>query len=230
MSVPSLDPSKSGTALFIILIAVALFGALAYAVTHSGRGAATVDPEQVDLLAARIVQYSTAVSVAVQRMVLTGTALTDLDFTSDGPSGASAVFAPEGGGIPFQQLPPEAAGTYPDEATHWMFKPTSDGGAAGNEMPGVGSSSIGSHPAGDDILMIAYEISADVCNAINRRLGEPYDAVPAFTTDLAFGLWITMSALELTSASCAGCVGRQFLCVRNASSSIYAYYHVLYQQ
>lgn len=58
--------SERGNILFMILIAVALFAALSYAVTSSSRGGSKgIGEERARLLASRIVQYGTSIEQAV---------------------------------------------------------------------------------------------------------------------------------------------------------------------
>ena len=64
--------NSNGNALFLILIAVALFAALSYAVTQSGRGGGSIDRETAELNAAQIVQYMGAMQSAVQKLQLYG--------------------------------------------------------------------------------------------------------------------------------------------------------------
>ena len=100
------DQSSRGNALFLILIAVALFAALSYAVTKSGRGGGTISKEKALLDAASLVNFGNAINAAVQRMIITGTAAPDTlvfetAFKSGVPcsTGDKCVFAPEGGGL-----------------------------------------------------------------------------------------------------------------------------------
>ena len=57
-----------GNALFLILIAVALFAALSYAVTQSGRGGSGIDREQAEIYAAQILQQVAAIQAQIQRL------------------------------------------------------------------------------------------------------------------------------------------------------------------
>lgn len=62
---------QSGNALFLILIAVALFGALSFAVTSMGRSGATdVTREQSVITASSMLQYGAAAAQATQRLMM----------------------------------------------------------------------------------------------------------------------------------------------------------------
>src|SRR3954466_10752008 len=69
------NEAERGNALFLVLIAVALFAALSYAITQSGRGGGSgITNEQAQLVAARIIQMANDTRTGIQRMTLTGTA------------------------------------------------------------------------------------------------------------------------------------------------------------
>ncbi len=75
-----LAPRDSGNVLFLILIAVALFAALAYAVTSSSRsGGGDISKEKASALASQILNHGIAVRTAVTRMTMNGIAPENLD-------------------------------------------------------------------------------------------------------------------------------------------------------
>ena len=64
--------NQNGNALFLILIAVALFAALSYAVTNSGRGGSGVDREQAEINASQVLQQVAAIQAQIQRLEIIG--------------------------------------------------------------------------------------------------------------------------------------------------------------
>lgn len=108
--------NQSGNALFLILIAVALFAALSYAITNSGRGGGGIDKETQALDAARLVQYAGAVERGIQRMaILNGTSATEISFHDNGwgfsgyqhgspQPNENRVFHADGGGVTWQDF------------------------------------------------------------------------------------------------------------------------------
>ncbi|MGM0422525.1 MAG: hypothetical protein ACQEQL_05435, partial [Pseudomonadota bacterium] len=104
---------QNGNALFLILIAVALFAALSYAVTQSGRGGGDTDREQEMILLGEVHNQIAAFQQAIQRMrVINGVAPQDITGHSDPASeffcdsGEACLFADEAGGPASGRPPP----------------------------------------------------------------------------------------------------------------------------
>ena len=74
---------QKGNALFLILIAVALFAALSYAVTQSGRGGSGIDKEQAEFVAAKLFNFTTAFQTGVDRLRLGGCDVEEISFAND---------------------------------------------------------------------------------------------------------------------------------------------------
>ncbi len=98
--------NNKGNALFLILIAVALFAALSYAVTKSSKGSGTIDKEKAIIEAAQIMEYSAYLESTYTRMVLLGTPRNQIKYaensavsrTDECISGTGCLFVSEGGG------------------------------------------------------------------------------------------------------------------------------------
>lgn len=215
--------NESGNALFLILIAVALFAALSYAVTQSGRGGGTIDKEQGLISASQITQFPAAVRTGVTRMVITGTQVTALRFDTSSPAGSDEVFASEGGGVILQD-PPANIGS----ATAWGFKDASDA-TLGYYVRGVGTDVSVS---GREIIAYLDGVSVGVCQQINKGLGlatTPADesAVGAVDFTSGGGLGIATYANGATNVFDAN-VAEPFSCVDNGANNVY--YHALVEQ
>jgi len=101
----------SGNVLFLILIAVALFAALSYAVTSSSRGGSNNgSTEKEQLQASNILNYQASIKVAIDRMVISGTPVENIDFSRPEDAGfdtapyTNKLFHPQGGGVAYQNL------------------------------------------------------------------------------------------------------------------------------
>lgn len=154
--------AEKGNVLFLILIAVALFAALSYAVTQSTRsGSGTADAEQALLSGASMTQHPTAMRTSIIRMVLGGIDISNIVF--DAPANfasmsdlEAAVFHPTGGGAVFQQAPADImAGTA--QGT-WFYN-------ANWDIPLIGIDGGG----GNDLIAFLPGISSAVCRNVNEE-------------------------------------------------------------
>jgi hypothetical protein len=210
---------EKGNALFLILIAVALFAALAYAVTQSGRsGGGATSREKNALLAAQIVSAGNALAQAVQRVILAGAApnsiIYDVSGTNNCPgyvspfctTGSSCVFSGAGGGAP--PLPQPAAAFAPPGGTSALVRVMGEdvGGACAGLTGVAGVGTVTS-----DTVLLYEGLSQGVCQAINAGLG--ISGIPAL------GSWGNMN----------GAPGQYNACVEFVSwnPGYYVYYQVL---
>ncbi len=158
----SLRLSQKGSALFIVLIATALFGALSFAVANMMRndGGIKLSDEKAGLYADDILDYGRTVRQAVQHMrISNGCEDTDISFQNDVVSGYTngsnancQVFNPDGGGMSWVS----PAADYND-GSEWVFAGT-------NIVDGVGTTA-------PDLIVMLPNINTSVCDRINNVSG-----------------------------------------------------------
>lgn len=243
--------SESGNVLFLILIAVALFAALSYAVmssTNTGGGDANDESNLVN--SAAVTQYPASIKTAIIRQsvskgVTTPTASSDIAAGTSGASGflfnkppfagiATAdeyrlVFHPGGGGASYVQA---INGVLTSGATgDWLFN-------MDFEVVNIGSTANGID--GNEIIAFLPDLTSSICSRINTELGISSTPTLASAVTIADNLEQggTIStanpadnALGTTlNATLSALDGKPYGCFRNGSAGPYTYYHVLLER
>lgn len=160
--------NTAGNALFLILIAVALFAALSYAITSSDRGGGNISREQSRLLAGQIVQFGSLIEAAIQRMKLVNGCRDEMISFDEGgallgygsyenpfsPADYSChVFRPEGGNVTYRTF----------TGAEGMIQPFFVGV---NVMPAIGTTC--EEAACVDLIMTFYmKHDRQLCEALN---------------------------------------------------------------
>lgn len=170
---------QQGNVLFLILIAVALFAALSYAVTRSTRGGGDTSSESAKIRASNIIQVAGYFDAAIDRfMIMNGYSLQDITFfkgdnwnyhnTPNYPD-EQRLFDPDGGGETWPA---------PQEGKNWFIT-----GSSGVPGFGVSTACTGANPCAE--LVMAIEVPLDVCLAINDIEGitNPSEAPPVDSGD-----------------------------------------------
>lgn len=227
--------SEAGNVLFLILIAVALFAALSYAVTSSSRSGGSDASEETSLISsASITQYPASIRTAIVRMIVSdGVADTELEFNSPSSfgtctvSGAHCVFHADGGGATYSRAPADAMAN--GQLGTWYFN-------AGYEITNVGRTSPGS-AVGNDIIAFLPDIKSSLCTKLNSELGLSGDLTmtadinPAGDTQMTNGYSIPGVEIGIigTAGGAAGFDAQPYGCITDGGGD-YIYYHVLVER
>lgn len=217
---------ERGSAIFMILIGIALFAALSYNISQMMRsGKAEIIPqEQAKIYAAQVIEYGNIVRQAVQNMRINGCDETEISFTqSSGDAYEHSPVVPtkcklfeKGGG----NVTPEPVSPDINDGSPFIYT-----GAHAAENVG----SVCTDASCADLLMILENLDKSVCLAINDRLGvtntggdAPNDAGGAmgeFTGTYSYGnvLLDEDSALN----------GKTAGCLRDTPGNTYSYFKVL---
>lgn len=160
---------ESGNVLFLILIAVALFAALSYAVTQSTRsGGGDAGRETTLVNSSTITQYPASIKTAIVRMLVSNGVTVD-QLTFDPPSSFSTtlttptleaqnVFHPSGGGASYMEAP--AAVMAANTPGTWHYN-------AANQIYNIGQNG---NP-GNDVIAFLSGVSLSICERIHDQLG-----------------------------------------------------------
>jgi hypothetical protein len=241
---------ERGNALFLILIAVALFAALSYAITQSGRsGGGTTSQEQLALDASRLIAYSDQVRQAAMRLMLMG-----------GCTDQQIEAYPSGGATPTLALHSSSYGGPPDGTSCDIFN-SAGGGLTWNAglgdlitrglipisgcypacpMISGDNAATGVGTAAADLILYEPVYSLAFCNKVNSQLGLPA-ATSATTVDVRtrfhYGVY---TALNTTPSPGTGATSACFTSASGWGSSTattnltpnppYMYYSVLIER
>ena len=162
---------QGGNALFLILIAVALFAALSYAVTQSGRGGGSIDREQMSIDAALFIQQANQIQTLAQRLY-TVNVVDQIRFDESAFNASGTVYAANAAtstgrtvgafnsadGIP-TVYPPAAMTDTLNNGFAWRYwiAPFNVGGSPINTT------------AADEIILVS-ELNQAACEELNRSL------------------------------------------------------------
>lgn len=226
--------SERGNVLFLILIAVALFAALSYAVTQSTRSGGGDASKETNLVnAAGITQYPASIKTAITRMIVSNS-VTPEELIFDTPStfGAieassspeddkkRAVFYPTGGGATYVQAP---ASVMKIEGP-WHFN-------GNNRVKNIGTTE-GSLSANDaDIIAFLPNVRKEVCDSIHDKLGIP-KTYAILTVDQTSDKDFADDAIDVTGGGTITSPeldGQPQGCFRSAAD-VYVYYHVVVER
>lgn len=229
--------ATSGNALFLILIAVALFAALSYAITQSGRGSGSITQEKIGIDAANIIQYAGTVQAAINRMmVVNKCADTQISFENPNeptlyanptsPSDKSChVFDPNGGNVAWQAAPASTGLSLP-----YMF-------SGRNRL--ILSSHTWCADAGaicvQTIAMFLPVASESMCLQINKGLSQPAAlAIDRINPILFVGAYGVGNDMPDDGGNRAGYKGKRSGCMQTdvgqypqTVGGTYFFYHVL---
>jgi hypothetical protein len=219
--------NQRGNALFYVLIAVVLFGALSFTMSRqmdSGE-AGTISKENAALYAGQILNYATQAKASIEQMTFSGSKLNDLVFTLPGAATFESgtpihkVFHPGGGGLVPGTLSNEAL----QDGSMDVLPP--------NWYIGRFNNTEWTASTEDDVMLVAYKIKKAICEEINLRLTGSI-SIPEIVTPLALfevfvdpAVHLSGTPSDFTNAQCGDCEGFSSLCV--GYNGDYAFYSVV---
>lgn len=223
-------PKEQGNVLFLILIAVALFAALSYAITQSSRSSGnSINKETAETKAAALIQYANLMASEVQRARL-GDNIADHGFDfhdGAGPSNsnANANCTNEKCRMFNSPNPGRMSSVKFDESyidPRYRARSPFYGGGEGQETRFLSIQVVDIGTTENDLVLVIYGISPEICRAVNRQLwkedvypNEFYGTETFYSGTLSsFPTGIAVFGEESNNnyywkAKNAGCIGRE---------------------
>ncbi len=223
-----------GNVLFLILIAVALFAALAYAITSSQRGSRqTISEDKAKLLALEIVQFANLMGNTATKLRVSGCSDTEISYrntrwvtdtgtalVAENPNAPSDkkchLFDSGGAGLtPYPLSPAVSQGeTIP-----------ASGAMAG--MPFIRSLQVeGAGTTASDVVMVVNYINPKVCEAINKSIGIPLPTTGDDKTGWTANYWMTNISAQIGEEDVA-LQGHPYFCWKNTADNQYTFAYLL---
>ena len=221
--------TQRGNILFLILIAVALFAVLSYAVTKSSRGGGnSVSNEQAETKAAQLLQYGSAVRATMQRMrTVNFVPEYGFDFyDAAGPTTSNANTT-----CTSQKCRVFNAGTIPGQMTSVKFDETfvdprfrastpTYGGGSGTSTNLYFVKIVDIGTSDDEVILTVTGIRPEICRAVNRLLYKQDSYINEFygASVIYSGSYTQMPAASgavfgdedpFWKGKSAGCIGRE---------------------
>lgn len=222
-----MKPSESGNVLFLILIAVALFATLSYAVTQSSRGGGDgATKEKNTFSGLEYVQIGRDIKVAVQRLMLIGgCSLEQLSFDwTPGTGGEDNPNAP--GDLSCHIFSPGAGGITVPADLHVNSTTPGWREMSHTRVEGVGSDSTANGCEGCELLMYRYTRDSEICEAINRDLFGDATLFTNGTMAPSSRYDGTFTATEFIQGNVY--TNQEYFCIRESSGQQYdIYVHVI---
>ena len=222
-------PSQNGSALFMILIAVALFAALSFAISQQRDSGKALSTEKVRLLASDVIDMGNKMADTVAQMRLRRIAPEKISFenaivtgyaNAGCTSGTCKVFEYAGGGRDWETPAPDI-----NKGAEWGY--TAD----------VAVQDMGTADA--DLVGFMPNVSLELCNRINKLIGVQSDPPPTinsliankFTGTYALAPFM-MSDPDIRGkkSACVSLSGPSGTAFGALSGSFYAYYQVLLER
>lgn len=231
------NQAQRGNVLFLILIAVALFAALSYAVTQSSRSGGDASKETNVINTASLTQWPNSVRTSALRLIVGGIAPEDLYFNMPTEFSGSAnsyfvtresrgVFHPSGGAAPYQKVPANLTRDGNDLA--WKFN-------LDFEIPLLGLSGAGY--TGNDLIAFAEGITQSVCDRVNKELHQYESATPVIAAGVTINNNRTALTVDPAEPSTQTILNdgstpnwfenKAFGCFRNGSAGEFTFFYVL---
>ena len=229
---------QRGNVLFLILIGVVLFAALSFAFTHSTKTSIPgPQTEKADISATRIVEFTTSVQNAANRLMLINTVpITSLKFNNN-------IFKTKGGTAIMGSM-----GT-PSDPSLYVFHPK--GGSitpisfTGISFP-CASCGSGSTSPGHSVLywenvqengtsvadpsILVHDLPNDICLALNKKFGLviiPTVNMNGIDYDGTTSIPSSVSQPSGAAASLAAIKGKSSFCFKQSSSGRLIFLHSL---
>lgn len=217
--------SQSGNILFLILIAIAMFGILTAVISNSTKEhKETLNRQTVDAQISVVLNYVSSLSSALLNLVMAGadqsTIYQNLLTLKPGDDGYEEsphqykIFHPLGGGIEYLSSSTNTSSSA--LATNFNIN-------KGSIITGVGKSDalIG------DIVFTARITSEDYCQAINKKINGS-TSIPEMSDSTFNTLFTSDTEVTVDSSNCPDCVGITRSCISNSSDSEWGFYSVLF--